>query len=134
VNRISLRVAALVGFVMLAPAGALAGSGDLNGDGKVDKADLLAMRALCSKAPATHFVSCGLADLDGDGLVASSDFLGVLRPANKNLSEESETWQLMKSCMQKKSSARVSCGVCDFDGDGQVRASDFATMKEKMKK
>ena len=124
---------AALAVTLLASTSLAEGSGDLNGDGKVDQDDLLAMTALCRRMPATQTISCGLADLDGDGLVAASDFLGVLRPANKNLSDESETWQLMKSCMQKKSSERISCSDVDMDGDGRVRGPDFAAIKEKIK-
>lgn len=55
------------------------GSGDFNGDGRVDAADLLAL-SQCTTLPsdAVNLV-CAAADVDVDGFLTASDYLGTQR-------------------------------------------------------
>ncbi len=126
----------LASAVLLLAGGAFGaeGSGDLNGNGRLDANDLRGLNALCMKKPADHKISCAPADLDGSGRIDSKDWFDELRPTlkEKGLTRESPEVQLVLNCNKKKVDAELSCSAVDMTGDGLVAPNDFFILRGKV--
>jgi hypothetical protein len=77
----SFSILCVLGLALAAPAAFASGSGDCNGDGAVDAADVeLARGAVGSTAGDDAFIAA--ADIDGDGVISLVDLSAILEASS----------------------------------------------------